>query len=71
MIMSPFVLIAEETKKEVDVISVPSKDTIIMHECKMKVDLTKYLENQAFRFDYVSDVCVWSVTMRSVWSVGW
>lgn len=26
-----------------------------MHEPKHKVDLTKYLENQNFRFDYVFD----------------
>lgn len=45
----------EEAKKEVDVITCPSKDTIIMHECKTKVDLTKYLENQSFRFDYAFD----------------
>ena len=43
-------LFVEEAKKEVDVITCPSKDTIIMHECKTKVDLTKYLENQSFRY---------------------
>ncbi|XP_044741565.1 kinesin-like protein Klp10A [Chrysoperla carnea] len=43
----------ELSKKEVDVISVPGKDSIIVHEPKNKVDLTKYLENQHFRFDYV------------------
>jgi len=37
------------------VISVPSKDQIIVHEPKLKVDLTKFLENQHFRFDYVFD----------------
>lgn len=45
----------ELTKKEVDVISVPSKDQMIVHEPKNKVDLTKYLENQHFRFDYAFD----------------
>ncbi|XP_071454293.1 kinesin-like protein KIF2A [Hetaerina americana] len=42
-------------RKEVDVISVPSKDQMIVHEPRNKVDLTKYLENQHFRFDYAFD----------------
>ncbi|GLV45038.1 Kinesin-like protein at 10A [Carabus blaptoides fortunei] len=42
----------EGSRKEVDVIAVPTKDTVIVHEPKNKVDLTKYLENQFFRFDY-------------------
>jgi kinesin family protein 2/24 len=42
-------------RKEVDVISVPSKDQIVVHEPKLKVDLTKFLENQLFRFDYAFD----------------
>merc|ERR1719244_1821063 len=41
--------------KEIDVITIPSKDTILVHEPKTKVDLTKYLENQNFRFDYAFD----------------
>ncbi|GJQ73605.1 kinesin-13 [Trypoxylus dichotomus] len=45
----------EHNRKEVDVISVPSKDILVVHEPKNKVDLTKYLENQHFRFDYVFD----------------
>ncbi|KAK4014660.1 hypothetical protein OUZ56_027177 [Daphnia magna] len=45
----------ELARKEVDVITVPSKDRIIVHEPKTKVDLTKYLENQNFRFDYAFD----------------
>ncbi|XP_032529297.1 kinesin-like protein Klp10A isoform X3 [Danaus plexippus] len=45
----------ELVKKEVDVISVPTKDQMIVHEPKNKVDLTKYLENQKFRFDYAFD----------------
>ncbi|XP_045496715.1 kinesin-like protein Klp10A isoform X2 [Colias croceus] len=45
----------EISKKEVDVISVPTKDQMIVHEPKNKVDLTKYLENQKFRFDYAFD----------------
>ncbi|XP_012235498.1 uncharacterized protein [Linepithema humile] len=45
----------EHTRKEIDVISVPSKDQMVVHEPKSKVDLTKYLENQIFRFDYAFD----------------
>jgi len=39
----------------VDVVTVPNKDVVIAHEPKQKVDLTKYLENQTFRFDYSFD----------------
>uniref|UniRef100_UPI00398E7323 kinesin-like protein KIF2C isoform X2 n=1 Tax=Pristiophorus japonicus TaxID=55135 RepID=UPI00398E7323 len=45
----------EKTKKEIDVITVSSKHVVLVHEPKMKVDLTKYLENQAFKFDYALD----------------
>ncbi|XP_066232224.1 kinesin-like protein KIF2C [Saccopteryx leptura] len=45
----------ELAKKEIDVISVPSKCLLFVHEPKLKVDLTKYLENQAFCFDFVFD----------------
>ncbi|XP_044758211.1 kinesin-like protein Klp10A [Coccinella septempunctata] len=45
----------EHHKKEIDVMSVPTKNQLIVHEPRHKVDLTKYLENQLFRFDYVFD----------------
>ncbi|GIX98732.1 kinesin-like protein KIF2A [Caerostris darwini] len=45
----------ESLRKEVDVITVPNKEHIVVHEPKNKVDLTKYLENQLFRFDYAFD----------------
>ncbi|XP_044256968.1 kinesin-like protein Klp10A isoform X1 [Tribolium madens] len=45
----------EVNRKEVDVITIPSKNQLIVHEPKNKVDLTKYLENQLFRFDYAFD----------------
>lgn len=45
----------ELTKKEIDVISIPSKCLLFVHEPKLKVDLTKYLENQAFCFDFAFD----------------
>ncbi|PKU44594.1 hypothetical protein llap_5110 [Limosa lapponica baueri] len=45
----------ELLKKECDVITVPSKCVLLVHEPKHKVDLTKYLETQAFRFDFSFD----------------
>ncbi|XP_047736887.1 kinesin-like protein KIF2A isoform X2 [Hyalella azteca] len=45
----------EITKKEVDVVTIPKKDTLVVHEPRTKVDLTKYLDNQNFRFDYAFD----------------
>lgn len=45
----------ELNRKEVDVITVPNRDLIVVHEPKAKVDLTKFLENSTFRFDYAFD----------------
>ncbi|KAI7793604.1 putative kinesin-like protein KIF2A-like, partial [Triplophysa rosa] len=45
----------EMTMKDLDVITIPSKDVVMVHEPKQKVDLTRYLENQTFRFDYAFD----------------
>ncbi|XP_061859655.1 kinesin-like protein KIF2C isoform X2 [Colius striatus] len=45
----------ELLKKECDVITVPSKCVLLVHEPKQKLDLTKYLETQAFRFDFSFD----------------
>ncbi|XP_067339681.1 kinesin-like protein KIF2A isoform X2 [Channa argus] len=45
----------ELAAKELDVITIPSKDVVMVHEPKQKVDLTRYLENQTFRFDYAFD----------------
>jgi len=45
----------ELKKKEVDVVTVPQREMITIHEPKLKVDLTKYLDNQHFRFDYAFD----------------
>ncbi|THD19803.1 Kinesin protein [Fasciola hepatica] len=42
-------------RREIDVITVPDKEHVVVHEPKTKVDLTKYLENQQFRFDYSFD----------------
>ncbi|XP_047426689.1 kinesin-like protein KIF2A [Mugil cephalus] len=45
----------EISTKDLDVITIPSKDVVMVHEPKQKVDLTRYLENQTFRFDYAFD----------------
>ncbi|XP_038574003.1 kinesin-like protein KIF2C isoform X4 [Micropterus salmoides] len=42
----------EINRKEIDVVSIPGKGTLLVHEPKQKVDLTKYLDNQVFHFDY-------------------
>ena len=39
----------EVKKKEVDVVTIPTKDNITIHQPMTKVDLTKYLDNQQFR----------------------
>ncbi|CAH1962585.1 unnamed protein product [Acanthoscelides obtectus] len=39
-------------KKEIDIITIPNKNQLIVHEPKYKVDLTKYLDNHVFTFDY-------------------
>ncbi|XP_044029157.1 kinesin-like protein KIF2A isoform X2 [Siniperca chuatsi] len=45
----------ELSVKDLDVITIPSKDVVMVHEPKQKVDLTRYLENQTFRFDFAFD----------------
>lgn len=45
----------EISLKDLDVITIPSKDVVMVHEPKQKVDLTRFLENQTFRFDYAFD----------------
>lgn len=45
----------ERGRKEVDVVTIPGNGTLLFHEPKQKVDLTKYLENQVFHFDYSFD----------------
>ncbi|XP_065184216.1 kinesin-like protein KIF2A isoform X2 [Sycon ciliatum] len=39
-------------RQEVDVLTVDARNHLYVHEPKLKVDLTKYLENHPFRFDY-------------------
>ncbi|KAI1888661.1 hypothetical protein AGOR_G00187440 [Albula goreensis] len=45
----------EVAKKEIDVVSVPGRGSLLLHAPKHKVDLTKYLDNQLFKFDYSFD----------------
>jgi len=45
-------------RSDVDVISIPDGQHTMAHECKQKVDLTKYLENHNFRFDHSFDETV-------------
>ncbi|XP_077370944.1 kinesin-like protein KIF2C isoform X2 [Festucalex cinctus] len=45
----------ELIKREIDVISVPGRGALLVHEPKQKVDLTKYLDTQFFQFDYSFD----------------
>ena len=56
----------EEKAKDVDVVTVASRDHVTIHEPKTKVDLTKFLENQQFRsfiafhvISYVVSVNFW------------
>ena len=43
-----FHITVEIGRKEIDVITVPDKSSVLVHEPKTKVDLTKYLDNQNF-----------------------
>ena len=45
----------EEKAKDVDVVTVASRDHVTIHEPKTKVDLTKFLENQQFRLILASN----------------
>ncbi|KRZ00266.1 Kinesin-like protein KIF2C, partial [Trichinella zimbabwensis] len=45
----------EISKNQFSVVTVAKRDVIILHQPQMKVDRSKFLENQIFRFDYVFD----------------
>ncbi|CAI0628925.1 unnamed protein product [Linum tenue] len=46
----------EKTKKEDDIITIePNSDALTVHETKLKVDLTEYMEKHEFVFDAVLD----------------
>ncbi|XP_008836638.1 kinesin-like protein KIF2B [Nannospalax galili] len=45
----------ETTMKDLDIITIPSHNVVMVHESKQKVDLTRYLENRTFCFDHAFD----------------
>ncbi|KAJ6658062.1 hypothetical protein lerEdw1_001538 [Lerista edwardsae] len=45
----------EAEHKDIDVVTIPCSDVVVVHEARQKLDLTRYLENQAFRFDHAFD----------------
>ncbi|KAI6654940.1 hypothetical protein LOD99_2819 [Oopsacas minuta] len=45
----------ETRARTLNVVSIPNCEVMYVHEPKHKVDLTKYLDNHAFRFDYAFD----------------
>ena len=55
MLTLTLLCVPEMNKKEIDVVSVPGKGVLLVHEPMQKVDLTKYLDNQVFHFDYSFD----------------
>ena len=56
-------LSVELGRKEIDVITVPDKSSVLVHEPKTKVDLTKYLDNQNFWYVFA---CVLGLLLLSV-----
>uniref|UniRef100_A0A914R3J9 Kinesin motor domain-containing protein n=1 Tax=Parascaris equorum TaxID=6256 RepID=A0A914R3J9_PAREQ len=50
----------------VKVITIPNRDHVIVHQPQVKVDLTKCLENQKFRFDYTFDENSSNEMLRSI-----
>ncbi|XP_017018791.1 kinesin-like protein Klp59C [Drosophila kikkawai] len=56
-------------KKELDVVSIHSRDHLVVHEPRKHVNLVKFLENHSFRFDYAfnencSNAFVYEFTAR-------
>ncbi|XP_019398348.1 PREDICTED: kinesin-like protein KIF2A [Crocodylus porosus] len=45
----------ELERRELDVVSVPRGDVVMVREAKQRLDLSRYLENQVFRFDRAFD----------------
>uniref|UniRef100_A0A6P4ET58 Kinesin-like protein n=1 Tax=Drosophila rhopaloa TaxID=1041015 RepID=A0A6P4ET58_DRORH len=59
----------ELADRELDVVSIPSKDMLVVHEPRKHVNLVKFLDNHSFRFDYVfnedcSNTTVYEFTAR-------
>jgi kinesin family protein 2/24 len=53
----------ELNANDVDVTTIPDAEHTLIHECKAKVDLTKYLEHHQFRFDQSFDETVDNFTV--------
>lgn len=53
----------ERARFDVDVTTIPDGANVLVHECKSKVDLTKFLENHQFRFDQAFDESVANKTV--------
>ncbi|XP_060109094.1 kinesin-like protein KIF2B [Heteronotia binoei] len=45
----------EADLQDFDVVTIPCPDVVMVHEARQKFDLTRYLENQTFRFDHAFD----------------
>ncbi|XP_004633895.1 kinesin-like protein KIF2B [Octodon degus] len=45
----------ETIMQDLDIITIVSDHTVVVHESKQKLDLTRYLENQTFCFDHAFD----------------
>ena len=45
----------EQTKNDLDIIEVRGAQTVAVRETKQKVDLTKFVEEHNFNFDYAFD----------------
>ncbi|KAH8327341.1 hypothetical protein KR074_011577, partial [Drosophila pseudoananassae] len=45
----------EQAQQELDVISVPNNESLVVHEPRQQLDLQRFLDNHTFRFDYVFD----------------
>lgn len=53
----------ERNRCDVDVTTIPDGENLLLHECKNKVDLTRYLEHHHFRFDQAFDESVDNATV--------
>ncbi|XP_028935989.1 kinesin-like protein KIF2B [Ornithorhynchus anatinus] len=45
----------ELAMRDLDVVTIPAGDIVLVHESKQRVDLTRYLDHQTFRFDRAFD----------------
>ncbi|XP_067403535.1 kinesin-like protein KIF2B [Emydura macquarii macquarii] len=41
--------------QDLDVVTVPCREVVVVHEARQKLDLSRYLESQSFRFDQAFD----------------